>query len=92
MDKLRPPGALSFTGNIAKDWREWKEHFELYQRYGGQPAKKPWKSTSRSHGGDHKITSIITENFEAQCTPRKSDMGVSPLRNQEPDEMIELPI
>ena len=30
MDKLQPPGTLSFAGNVAENWRKWKQRFELY--------------------------------------------------------------
>ena len=31
MDKLQPPSALAFTGNLAENWRRFKQQFEIYE-------------------------------------------------------------
>ena len=39
MDEIQPPGTLSFAGNVAKNWRKWKQCFELYLTASGIDAK-----------------------------------------------------
>lgn len=39
MDKIQPPGTLSFAGNVAENWRKWKKRFELYSTASGIDAK-----------------------------------------------------
>ena len=39
MDKIQPPSTLSFAGNVAENWRRWKERFELYLTASGINAK-----------------------------------------------------
>ena len=40
MDKLQPPGILSFAGNVAENWRKWKLRVvsdgQRYRRKGRQ--------------------------------------------------------
>ena len=31
MDKLEPPMSLILTGNLAENWRRFKQQFEIYQ-------------------------------------------------------------
>ena len=35
MDKLKPPKELSFEGNVADNWRRWKQQFLLYMNATG---------------------------------------------------------
>ena len=35
MDKLQPPGPLILQGNLSKNWRKWKQRFELYSAASG---------------------------------------------------------
>ena len=35
MDKLNPPEQLSFEGNVAENWRKWKQRFELFSAASG---------------------------------------------------------
>ena len=35
MDKLQPPGTLSFAGNVAENWRKWKQRFKVYLTVSG---------------------------------------------------------
>ena len=30
MDKLEPPHAFSFDGNVSHSWKLWLKHFEFY--------------------------------------------------------------
>ena len=39
MDKLQPPGTLSFAGNVAENWRKWKQRFQVYLTASGIDAK-----------------------------------------------------
>ena len=39
MDKIQSPGTLSFAGNVAENWRKWKQRFELYLTASGIDAK-----------------------------------------------------
>ena len=40
MDKLSPPEALNFDGNIADNWRRWKQRFEIFSLASGLSAKE----------------------------------------------------
>lgn len=40
MDSLRPPRELSFTGNVAENWRRFKQRFELYMIASGASSQK----------------------------------------------------
>ena len=39
MDKLQPPSALVLTGNLAENWRRFKQHFEIYEIASGLARK-----------------------------------------------------
>ena len=39
MDKLQPPGTLNFVGNVAENWRKWKQCFQVYLTASGIDAK-----------------------------------------------------
>ena len=35
MDKLNPPEQLSLEGNVAENWRKWKQQFKLFSAASG---------------------------------------------------------
>ena len=39
MDKLSPPEALNLNGNIAENWRRWKQHFKIFSLASGLSEK-----------------------------------------------------
>lgn len=39
MDKLSPPEQLSLQGNVAENWRKWKQRFELFVAASGLSEK-----------------------------------------------------
>ena len=39
MDKLQPPSALALTGNLAENWRRFKQQFEIYEIASGLARK-----------------------------------------------------
>ena len=39
MDKLNPPEQLSLEGNVAENWRKWKQRFELFSAASGLSEK-----------------------------------------------------
>ena len=39
MDKLSPPEQMSFEGNVAENWRKWKQRFELFLAASGLSEK-----------------------------------------------------
>lgn len=39
MDKLNPPEHLILEGNIAKNWRKWRQQFELFSAASGLSEK-----------------------------------------------------
>ena len=39
MDKLEPPKSLILTGNLAENWRSFKQQFEIYQIASGLDKK-----------------------------------------------------
>ena len=39
MDKLSPPEALNLDGNIAENWRRWKQRFEIFSLASGLSEK-----------------------------------------------------
>lgn len=39
MDSLKPPQSLSFDGNIAENWKAWKQRFEVYSIASGASEK-----------------------------------------------------
>ena len=41
MDKLTPPEALSLDGNIANNWRRWKQRYEIFTLASGLSGKEP---------------------------------------------------
>ena len=47
MDKLEPPRSLILMGNLAENWRRFKQQFEIYQIASGLDKKR---RKSSSHG------------------------------------------
>ena len=41
MDKLNPPETLNFDGNIAENWRRWKQRFGIFSLASGLSEKDP---------------------------------------------------
>ena len=41
MDKLTPPEALNLDGNIADNWRRWKQRYEIFALASGLSGKEP---------------------------------------------------
>ena len=39
MDQLSPPEALSLDGNVAENWRRWKQRFEIFSLASGLSEK-----------------------------------------------------
>ena len=39
MDKLQPPSALVLTGNLAENWRRFKQQFQIYEVASGLARK-----------------------------------------------------
>ena len=39
MEQFQPPESLSFQGNIAENWRRWKQRFEIYMVASGKNSK-----------------------------------------------------
>ena len=39
MDKLQPPSALALTGNLAENWRRFKQQFQIYEVASGLTRK-----------------------------------------------------
>ena len=39
MDKLTPPEALNLDGNIANNWRHWKQQFKIFSLTSGLSGK-----------------------------------------------------
>lgn len=39
MDKLEPPGVLSLTGNVAENWKKFKQRFDVYMTATGASEK-----------------------------------------------------
>ena len=39
MDKLQPPSALAITGNLAENWRRFKQQFKIYEIASGLARK-----------------------------------------------------
>lgn len=39
MDKLQPPGPLNLQGNLAENWRKWKQRFQLFSSASGLSEK-----------------------------------------------------
>ena len=39
MQQFQPPEPLSFDGNLAENWRRWKQRFEIYMTASGRDAK-----------------------------------------------------
>ena len=39
MEKLQPPSALVLTGNVAENWRRFKQQFEIYEIASGWARK-----------------------------------------------------
>ena len=39
MDKLQPPGPLNLQGNLAENWRKWKQQFQLFSSASGLSEK-----------------------------------------------------
>ena len=39
MDKLQPPSALAFTGNLAENWQRFKQQFEIHEITSGLARK-----------------------------------------------------
>ena len=39
MDQLSPPEALNLDGNIAENWRQWKQRFEIFSLASGLSKK-----------------------------------------------------
>jgi len=39
MDKLTPPEVLNLEGNVAKNWRRWKQKFEIFSLASGLNGK-----------------------------------------------------
>ena len=46
MDKLSPPEQMSFEGNVAENWRKWKQRFELFLAASGLNGEKDDKVQS----------------------------------------------
>ena len=39
MDKLTPPEVLNLEGNVAENWRRWKQEFEIFSLASGLSGK-----------------------------------------------------
>jgi len=56
MNQIKPPGNLSCTGNVAEQWRRFKQAFELYLCAIGAEGK-----------GDKQKIAILTVTDSSRC-------------------------
>ena len=88
MEQFPLPESLSLQGNIAENWRRWKQRFELYMVTSGKDSKSDevkaatflpgpealevFNTLSFDNAGDEKKLDKVIEKFEAYCIPRKN--------------------
>ena len=95
--------SLSFQGNLAENWRRWKERFEVYGRFweecevkflhlAGPDALEVFNTFSFNNAGDDKKLGKLIEKFEAYCIPRSNvtwEKHVFNTRNQQIGENVD---
>lgn len=73
MDKLSPPEQLSLQGNVAENWRKWKQRFELFVAASGLSEKdeKVQAATSLHVAGPEALEIYNTFSWENEGDERK---------------------
>ena len=88
MSAFKPPSTLSLEGNVADNWRKWKQRFQLYMEASGS-MKKPEKQrvaiflhlvgeegleiyNTFSLSTVEQKLDIIFKKFEDYCNPRRN--------------------
>ena len=86
MDGFQLPEPLPLQGNLADNWRRWKQRFELYMIASGKIEKSdkvktamllhltPCNTFSFESPGDKKKLQKVLEKFDAHCIPQKNVM------------------
>ena len=96
---------LSLQGNVAENWRKWKQRFEWLRagsvrkmrkykilHVAGPDALEIYNTFSWENGGDEMKMTKIIEKFQAYCEPRKNitwERHVFNTCNQEVGETID---
>ena len=75
MDKFQHPEPLSLQGNLAENWRKWKQRFELYMTASGNDSKSDeTKSAILLHvAGPEALEIYNTFTWDAEADKKKLD-------------------
>ena len=88
MSVFKPPSTLSLEGNVAENWRKWKQRFQLYMEASGS-MKKPEKQrvaiflhlvgeealeiyNTFSLSTAEQKLDVLFQKFEDYCNPRRN--------------------
>ena len=80
MDKLEPPQAFSFDGNVSHSWKLWLKHFDFYLAATekdtkgdkiGQKGREIYGTFTFEPGDEMKSTYVL-HKFLEYCNPRKN--------------------
>ena len=76
MDKLQPPGPLNLQGNLAENWRKWKQRFQLFSSASGLSEKdEKVKSATLLHvAGEEALEVYNTFTWDSDGDENKVNM------------------
>uniref|UniRef100_A0A1X7U4B0 Retrotransposon gag domain-containing protein n=1 Tax=Amphimedon queenslandica TaxID=400682 RepID=A0A1X7U4B0_AMPQE len=87
MEQFQPPEPLLLQGNLAENWRRWKQRFSIYMT-----ASRKKDESEEVNPNDAVKLSKLLDKFEEYCISRKNitwERHVFNTRNQQPDETVD---